>query len=279
MEKRFDINNYVANLGRELVFEFTQAKLSTQAVAIGSNKESSVINKLSNILPSGVGIGSGFVYDSFGNVSNQSDIILYEKDFCIKATINNDEKNSFYNCESVIAVGEIKSTLGTNELTDIVNKFVNLNKLKRFKTQAENGTNRQYLSKMGLDHNFDNTPLERTEYDRIYKFVLCEKLNVSMDSIIKCLKDLTSEKDEIFNTMLDLQGKHIMFSNRGKITLSPFFSTDMFMAKDEDASITFNRFIYHLCHFIREGTTVPLNYSRYFNTGHEFNIVEMKPLI
>ena len=98
MEKRFDINNYVANLGRELVFEFTQAKLSTQAVAIGSNKESSVINKLSNILPSGVGIGSGFVYDSFGNVSNQSDIILYEKDFCIKATIKYDEKNSFYNC-------------------------------------------------------------------------------------------------------------------------------------------------------------------------------------
>ena len=73
MGKNFDIKEYVYSLGTELVFEFSKAKLTTQSVAKGSNKEMSVIRKLTDILPAGVGIGSGFVYDSYGNVSNQCD--------------------------------------------------------------------------------------------------------------------------------------------------------------------------------------------------------------
>ena len=68
-------------------------------------------------MPHGVGIGSGFVYDSFGNVSNQCDVILYEDEFALKCCINNNEKDTYYNCESVIAVGEIKSTFAEKELS------------------------------------------------------------------------------------------------------------------------------------------------------------------
>ena len=263
MEKNFDIKEYVYSLGTELVFEFSKAKLSTQSVAKGSNKEMSVIRKLTDILPAGVGVGSGFVYDSYGNVSNQCDIIIYEKDFCIKACINGDEKNTYYNCESVIAVGEIKSILYGNELRDSIEKFINLNKLIRFKNESDNGANRQYLSKMGLCQNLDNSPLERTDYDRIYKFILCEKIDTTFDNIFKIIKESVSCKDEIFNTLLDLDGKQILFAKEGKLTLSPQLATTIFMDVN-DSKNNFNRFIYHLTHFIKQGTTVPLNYEIYF---------------
>lgn len=274
MKNTFDVKEYVKDLGKELVFEFTKSKLATQTVAIGSNKESSVVNKLENILPAGVGIGSGFIFDSYGNVSNQCDIILYEKDFCIKCCINGNEKDTYYNCESVIAVGEIKSMLGVNELKDAFLKFKNLNNLQRFKSEKDTGSNRVYLSKMGLSQNFNNEPIERNEYDRIYKFILCEKVCVSYDTIIKNAKETFSCKDEYFNTILDLNGNHFLYLNHRKLTLSPYFADLIINVHDTNSEETFNRFIFHLIHFIMTGFTVPLNYSTYLhNNFDKFNII------
>ena len=91
----FNARQYVEFLGKSLVHEFDMAKMATQTVAIGSNKENSVITKLQNILPPGVGIGSGFVFDSWGNVSGQCDIILYENEFALKCCINDNDDAAF----------------------------------------------------------------------------------------------------------------------------------------------------------------------------------------
>ena len=104
MRDYFDTYEYVNDLGIDLIREFEKAGKTTHPHSVGEGREIKAINKLEDILPSSIGIGSGFVIDSFGNVSSQCDIIIYEKDLCLKFN-KEDEKNCYYNCESVIAVG------------------------------------------------------------------------------------------------------------------------------------------------------------------------------
>ena len=81
MNNQFSTQEYIKMLCKELVFEFDKAGMTTHPHAVGSGRENSARMKLKNILPAGVGIGSGFVIDSYGNISQQCDIILYEENF------------------------------------------------------------------------------------------------------------------------------------------------------------------------------------------------------
>lgn len=269
MKETFNVNEYVNSLGEELVLAFNKSKLATHTVANGSSKEKSVINKLKDILPKGIDVGKGFVYDSFGNVSNQCDIVIYEKDFCIKLSLNSDDENCYYNCESVIAVGEIKSCIASKELLDCCKKFINLNKLKRYVNNHNRSSNRQYMSKMALSHSFNNDELERTPFDRIYKFILCEKINLSFEKIVEIIDSNITSKDEMFNTLLDLNGRHILFSKNGKISISPYFSDTIF---EDNNKNNFAYFIYLLIHFINHGTTTPLDYGAYFRNNENISV-------
>ena len=262
MNDKFVFANYVASLGKDLVESFQRAKMSTQSVAVGTNKELGVIKKLQDLLPAGVGVGSGFVYDINGNVSNQCDIIIYEKDFCLKACINGNDKDSFYNCESVIAVGEVKSVLTKTELLDSLNKFSRLNKLKRFSAASDLNASRQYLSKMALAESLDDTPVERNEYDRIYKFIVCESMSVDVSKALDERKD--TDVDSLFNTIVSLDGRHVVYLSGMKVCLSPRFADMIIIQKDADNYSPFLRFMYHLTHFIINGKTVPLNQSKYY---------------
>ena len=109
MKNNFSVQDYIKFLGEELVHEFSVAGMTTHPHAVGSGRENSARLKLKNILPAGVGVGSGFVIDSYGNTSQQCDIILYEENFAMKFAVNDDQANTYYNCESAIAVGEVKS--------------------------------------------------------------------------------------------------------------------------------------------------------------------------
>ena len=79
MENNFNQRLYIKYLGEELVSEFSRAGMMTQPGAIGSGREQSAKQKLKLILPAGVGIGSGFVIDSYGNTSKQCDIFYTKK--------------------------------------------------------------------------------------------------------------------------------------------------------------------------------------------------------
>ena len=58
------------------------------------------------------------------------DVVLYEKEFCPVYRVEEDV--SYYPCESVIAVGSIKSKIGKKELRDIYNNIESVRRLKRF---------------------------------------------------------------------------------------------------------------------------------------------------
>ena len=120
MSKAFDPIAYVTLVGQELVAAFQKAGFATSPGQIGSAREVPVREKLMQLLPRGVGVGSGCVIDSFGNTSRQMDVVLYEKEMCPVFAINEDPASTYYPCEGVIAVGEIKSAIDSRELGRVV---------------------------------------------------------------------------------------------------------------------------------------------------------------
>ena len=50
--------------------------------------ESPVREQLEHLIPRGIAVGSGFVIDSYGATSSQTDLVLYERDICPVFSIN-----------------------------------------------------------------------------------------------------------------------------------------------------------------------------------------------
>ena len=259
MNDTFSLTSYAEELFKELVITFKQAStLATHPGAVGSGKEKSAIEKLQLLLPEGVGVGSGFVYDQDGNVSGQCDIVLYEKDYCLRAIINGDEGNAYYNCESVIAVGEIKSRLQRAEFEDCLSKFERLSRLKR--GGFEKPIRRQFLSKTtrtswaaypeGLDH--------------IFKFIISEKVEMSPNLICDVIAKTKPERTSLPNELLDLNGFSIGYLDGAQVTFLPAPADLILFQDDKCSSDAFSRFFYHLISFIENGLTVPLNYESYY---------------
>ena len=132
MTSKFSVTEYMKILGDELISAFAQGGLAPTPGIKGEARETAVRAKLRQLLPLGIGVGSGFVIDSDGNTSRQPDIVLYEEDICPVFRLNESHEGSFYPCEGVFAVGEIKSTIGSKETQDIIEKIASVRKLNRF---------------------------------------------------------------------------------------------------------------------------------------------------
>ena len=131
MERNFDPFEYVEQVGLDLVQDFEKARRATTPGLVGSAMEKSVRRALTTLLPYGAAIGSGCVIDSEHSTSRQIDVVIYERDICPVFCIDDNPETTYYPCEGVIAVGEVKSRVGKSEFDDSVQKIESVKKLKR----------------------------------------------------------------------------------------------------------------------------------------------------
>lgn len=131
MDSTFDPDAYVRRVGERLVDEFNDARAATTPTTVGSAMEQPVRKQLEQILPRGLAVGSGFVIDTYGGTSRQTDIVLYERDICPVFSINDTPETTYYPCECVVAVGEVKSVLDRDALTDAFKKVESVKSLRR----------------------------------------------------------------------------------------------------------------------------------------------------
>jgi hypothetical protein len=202
MEKTFDSIGFLKDLAEELIDGFRKAGKATTPVLVGSAREKEVRNKLELIFPQSIGIATGCVIDSFGHTSKQTDIIVFEKDICPVFSINDTPETTYYPCEGVIAIGEIKSTLNSKDLVDSFSKIKSVKKSKRFlndKTcwrkycsrQTIQGANNQYYSQ------------NEKSNDQIYGFILCEKIDLKLGTFLnKYSKLITNEESHLLPNII-----------------------------------------------------------------------------
>ena len=183
----------------------------------GDAREKAVRTKLEAILPGGVGVGTGCVIDSEGKASSQIDVILYEQQFCPIFRVAEDV--GYYPCESVIAVGEIKSTIGKKELGDIYQKVASVRKLNRFtkpvglkEPPAGKVAYRTYLDKTTRFMGGNRDTIQNSQSAaQIYAFGVGRSFGAAPETMIKHTTDLYDEIPEAFrpNVVLTLDQKAI----------------------------------------------------------------------
>lgn len=264
MDKTFSPHKFLDELAEELIFNFARAGGGTTPGLVGSAREHEVRRKLQSVLPSKVGVATGCVIDSYGNTSNQCDVILYEKDHCPVFSINEDPAATFIPCESVIAVGEIKSSIGTAEIKDAVDKIAKVKSLRRYFNDPT------CFRKYGSVISAQGAPSEAFDpelkpFDQIYGFILCHASSLTHVTLADRYAAACSRHSEHLspNLMVSLKDGLVLFTNEKRQTLeNRVNAAHIFLGKTPDGEVPF--LINKLATVANIGrTTEVLPYARY----------------
>ncbi len=192
MPPTFDAKEFVARLGRSLVREFEEARQATTGPLKGAAVETPARKRLQQILPRGIAVGSGCVIDTIGNCSKQQDVVLYERDVCPVFSVNDTPDTTYYPCEGVLGVIEIKSSLDTASLKDSFEKMASVRDLRRrglYRMRGVSGETLRYFRR------YQNAPvMHHVEFadppdvhdrglDQIFGAVLSGGLRITADTL------------------------------------------------------------------------------------------------
>ena len=192
MDAQFDADEILRNLYRDLVRSIDVARGGSTPGEVGDDIERSIrasFSSLGDLMPPGLAVGTGFVVDSFGNRSKQTDIIIYEKEKCRPIFRRTpDSLFSYYPCEGVVAAGEVKSRLTKQEFEVAIDKAASVKSLKRaFETCDKCG----HKCVIGRRYTSDDVPdlthhiaLESGKADILY-FVLAGDTDVRCETLLK----------------------------------------------------------------------------------------------
>lgn len=238
MEQSFDAISYALDVSRELIAAFEIAARATTPGLVGSARELPVRKKLEQLLPVGIGVGSGCIIDSYGRTSKQQDVVLYEKAFCPIFSVNETPDTSYYPCEGVIAVGEVKSTVDSKELSNIFEKIHSVKLLKRFAKKSKSvlrGTEAVCFRKYGSNVTFEGTPEEefnQTEkpIDQIFGFAIAGSLGVTADTFCAKFSELASKTEDYLSPNL------MVFLNDGVVFPLSYGSKPIILLSQKDAT-------------------------------------------
>ena len=215
MDTTFDPDAFIRRIGQRLVNEFDDARAATTPGTVGSAMEEPVRRQLQQILPRGIAVGSGFVIDSYGGTSRQADIILYEQDICPVFSINGTPETTYYPCECVSAVGEVKSALDRDSLQDAFKKIASVKGLRRHLVRhtvpdPRTGQGWPHYRSYGNLHDgavvdVNEKPAERGE---VYGFVLAGDVRVQPESLATRFLSLTRDRGDTLspNLLVTLSG-------------------------------------------------------------------------
>ncbi len=180
MKPTFDPAEFVRRIGLDLVRAFDDAREATTSELVGDAMEQPVRDRLEQILPRGIGVGSGCVIDTNGGTSRQMDVVLYERDLCPVFCINNSPETTYYPVEGVLVVGEVKSTIGKRELADAFDKIRSVKALQRAYGTTNEGLHigRRYGDHGSMSaHGFYR---DHTNRGDVFGFVLADKASLAI---------------------------------------------------------------------------------------------------
>ena len=180
LRSTFDPAEFVRRIGRDLVRAFDDAREATTPELVGDAMEQPVRDRLEQILPRGIGVGSGCVIDTKGRTSCQMDVILYEKGLCPVFCVNNSPETTYYPSECVLAAGEVKSKIGKRELADAFDKIRSVKVLNRAYETLYGGVR---VGRRYGDHGSSSAHgfhLYNTNKGDIFGFLLADRPSISV---------------------------------------------------------------------------------------------------
>lgn len=264
MDATFSPSEFLKYLADELINNFARASAATTPGLVGGAREVEVRRKLEMILPGTVAVATGCVIDSDGLTSNQADVVIYERDNCPVFSINGAPEATYIPCEGVVAVGEVKSDLGTKELRDSVAKIRKIKSLRRAMLDATRY--RHYGTALVVQ----GAPSQAYDpvtkpFDQIYGFVLCQRFALSTETLVKNYAAICSEAAPHLapSIVVSLSDGIMMFADeKGALLRNAVGATQvaLFPHPSGDFQYLLSEVV-HACHHGR--TTHVLPHSRY----------------
>jgi len=265
VDQTFDSHQYCEGLGKRLVEAFGAAGGATSPGLVGTAREGAVRRELEAALPGGLAVGTGCVIDSYGGTSRQQDIVVFERDLCPVFSIADSPEASYYPCEGVIAVGEVKSRLDSDCLRDVFQKISSVKRLRRraeleprgFPGQPDTVPFRSYCSTVsthGLaEQQFDQ---DANEWDQIYGFAVAGDQSLSEESILDAVTAhvAAAPKHEAVDSIFILGSGSVRFI-RGTTAVRGASTADAVGLATEPSP--FNQLLVALIAAAQRGRTVP----------------------
>lgn len=172
-----NIDNFVRNfkIWSRSIYENCSSSLIHPG-EFGYYREKLCHDFLSHFIPQTMAIGSGFVLDKEGFVSNQNDIIVYDKENM--PIIEDLNKQRFFPIENVLIVCEVKSKLQKKDFEESLKRLA---KIKYIRAQLKN----PYIEEgNNAIENWDYVNGRKAVYspstnhqDQIGTCIICEKLD------------------------------------------------------------------------------------------------------
>ena len=216
MRKGFDSAEFVNDIGILLVHAYDGARRATTPGLVGDAIENPVRTLLAAVLPSGLSVGTGCVVDSYGTASRQMDIVLYERDICPVFRVNDTPEATYFPCEGVVAVGEIKATIDGPKLDDCFEKIRSVKILRRYWEQFQTTVpgEKRYRN-YGISGNVvgirSEDENEERERDEVFGFVLAGMSKLRPERLIRRYEDRARalEASTCPNVLATLDGAYV----------------------------------------------------------------------
>ena len=217
-----------------------------------------MLKKFLNLyIPENYGISSGFIITPSGVISSQCDIIIYDKSKTPK--IQNMENQRFFPIETILGVGEVKSTINTiGELNHYLRK---LSKVKKLRKSIKNP---KHYKRANYNHPFDPNEVFS---DNIFTFLLCYKLNFKLDLTkidyeninIKLWHNMVlSLKDGLISYQAK-ETKNLYFSFSGTTSFKSWFLKN----DDSELPITIQMFLSSISYLVNNTTLLEIHMENY----------------
>lgn len=232
----------------------------------GEGREQILIELLREYLPGRFGVESGFVFDVHGNTSKQTDIIIYDKFIAPRFKISGEKY--VYPCESVVAVGEVKTFLDKNELEDSISKLLAIQRLDR----TGGGRNRV---RMGYHYIMNDEQLnpKANDCDSIWSFIFSSDSS-SLPTVARNFMQLCSNHERyLWPNFICVLNKGILSyaSDTGLVT-DPRIAKSVYHSTESEAGHALMKWFMLLCNDICKNHITAIDAIAYLKSGQTENI-------
>ena len=145
MTQQFSLEQLLSQAGKRMRSDLKE-RLVPHPGELGTEREEIVRDFLRSYLPRKFEVSTGFAFDAAGSISQQLDIIIADATTCPR--FETTGKKHFFPCESIVAVGQVKSKItSANEFRRALENLQSVKALDR----SANGKARDHLTNEPID--------------------------------------------------------------------------------------------------------------------------------
>jgi len=230
---------------------------------VGTCRENVLKDFLSAYLPSRFRIESGIVIDALGGRSKQMDVVIYEANYTPVFEIAGRQR--FYPCETVVAVGQVKTDVGSRAVMQEC--LDNISSAKRL-DRSNNGTN-QIITGPGISLPLAGGFDPNKQYkDQIFGFIFCLS-SINKDLMITELKEFNKKNERKLWTNLILDYKRFLIEyeeNEGHLSQNTMKAGKFALLERNSTGQILALFISILNNFLNEAHIARPNHFAYHKT-------------